>query len=244
MINKITLFIRSLIFFLVYASFSTVFCLTAVFFIWWLPFNTQFNYLTQWNKCVIFFAKYLAGIKYEVDGLENIPKEGSFVVLVKHQSQWETFFLLLLFKPISIILKQELLNIPGFGWGLRLIKPIAIDRSNPKQALKQIQEEGKKRLLEDQLPILIFPEGTRITAGERGKYAKGGAALAINAGVPLLLVSHNAGYFWPADKFFKHAGTVKLFISKPIDTAGRTAKELTEEAEQWIESHVEVPPGR
>lgn len=239
MIKKITVFTRSLIFFLFYAGFSTVFCLTAVFFIWWLPFETQYNYLANWNRSVIFFAKYLVGIKYEIIGLENIPKDSSYVVLSKHQSQWETFYLLLLFKPISIILKQELLKIPGFGWGLRLIKPIAIDRSNPKQALKHIQKEGKKRLLDDKLPVLVFPEGTRIPVGEKRKYAKGGAALAINAGVPLLLVSHNAGNFWPADGFLKYPGTVKLHISKPIDTTGRTAKELTEEAQQWIEDHIE-----
>lgn len=244
MLKNITITIRSLIFYLFYSSFSTVFCLTAVFFIWFLPFQTQFNYLINWNKSTIFFAKYLAGINYEVVGMENIPKEGSYVVLVKHQSQWETFFLLLLFQPISIILKQELLKIPGFGWGLRLIKPIPIDRSNPKQALKQIKFEGYKRLKEDNLPILIFPEGTRIPVGKAGKYAKGGAALAIDAEVPLILVSHNAGYFWPADRFRKYPGTVKVHISKPIETKGRTAKELTEAAQEWIEAHIEVPVGR
>jgi 1-acyl-sn-glycerol-3-phosphate acyltransferase len=166
------------------------------------------------------------------------------VVLAKHQSQWETFYFLLLFMPVSIILKRELLNIPGFGWGLRLLKPIPIDRSNPKQALKQILSEGKKRINDDRLPLLIFPEGTRIPVGKAGKYARSGASIAIETGAPLLLVSHNAGFFWPADRFRKYPGTVDVIISEPIDPTGKTANELTAMAQEWIESHIREPEFR
>jgi 1-acyl-sn-glycerol-3-phosphate acyltransferase len=233
-------FFRALIFYVVFISFTTVFCLSALFFIWFLPFKTKFAYLSKWNVVTIFLSKYLAGINYRVTGKENIPTDQPYIVLAKHQSQWETFFLLLLFKPVSIILKKELFHIPGFGWGLRMIKPIPIDRSNPKQAMKQIQRLGLERLKEDKLPILIFPEGTRMPFGKAGKYARGGAALAIAADVPLLFVTHNAGYFWPADKFLKNTGTVDVIISKPVYPKGRTALELTNIAQEWIESH--LPP--
>ncbi len=233
--------LRSLVFYLVFASFCLAFCLTAVFFIWFLPFETKFSYLANWNRITIFLTKHLAGIDYKVTGLENLPKDGTFIVLAKHQSQWETYFLLLLFYPVSLILKKELLKIPGFGWGLRMMKTIPIDRSNPKQALKQIQATGLIRLKEDNLPILIFPEGTRIRWGETGKYARSGAALAISANVPLVLISHNAGYFWPADTFLKRPGIVDVVISKPIYPNGKTALELTNEAEQWIEANIRQP---
>jgi 1-acyl-sn-glycerol-3-phosphate acyltransferase len=233
--------LRSLVFYLVFAAFCLAFCLTAVFFIWFLPFNTKFSYLANWNRITIFLTKYLAGIDYKVTGLENIPKEGTFVVLAKHQSQWETYFLLLLFYPVSLILKRELLKIPGFGWGLRMMKTIPIDRSNPKQALKQIQTTGLIRLKEDKLPVLIFPEGTRIAWGKSGKYARSGAALAISADVPLILISHNAGYFWPADTFLKKPGIVEVIISEPIYPNGKTALELTSEAEKWIEANIREP---
>ncbi len=236
--------LRSLAFYLCYASFSTVFCLTAVFFIWFLPFEWKFTYLSYWNQSIIFFSRVIAGIDYRVAGLENIPKGKPYVVLAKHQSQWETFYFLLLFMPVSIILKRELLNIPGFGWGLRLLKPIPIDRSNPKQALKQILSEGKKRINDDRLPLLIFPEGTRIPVDKAGKYARSGASIAIETGAPLLLVSHNAGFFWPADRFRKYPGTVDVIISEPIDPTGKTANELTAMAQEWIESHIREPEFR
>lgn len=232
---------RSFIFYLFYGSFSTVFCLTSIFFIWFLPFEKKFAYLSNWNKTTVFLAKHLVGIDYEVTGYENIPKSGSYIILAKHQSQWETFFLLLLFMPVGIIMKQELLNIPGFGWGLRMLKPIPIDRRNPKQALKQIMREGLVRLKEDNLPVLIFPEGTRIPTGKAGKYARSGASLAIEAGVPLLLVSHNAGYFWPADGFLKYPGKVEVIISEPIDPTGKTAHEIMTHAQEWIESNIRKP---
>lgn len=233
--------LRSLVFYLVFATFCLAFCLTAVFFIWFLPFETKFSYLANWNRITIFLTKYLAGIDYKVTGLENLPKDGTYVVLAKHQSQWETYFLLLLFYPVSLILKKELLEIPGFGWGLRMMKTIPIDRSNPKQALKQIQTTGLIRLKEDKLPVLIFPEGTRIRWGETGKYARSGAALAISANVPVVLISHNAGYFWPADTFLKKPGIVDVVISEPIYPDGKTALELTAEAEKWIEANIREP---
>ena len=228
-------------FYILYVSFTLTFTTSALFFIWLLPFKIKFAYLSLWNKTIVFLSRYLLGIRYRVQGIKNIPKEGPFVILSKHQSQWETFFLLLPFNPVSIILKKELLSIPGFGWGLRMMKTIPIDRSNPKQAMKQIQSDGLCRLTKDKMPVLIFPEGTRIPFGKRGKYARGGASLAIAAKVPVICVTHNAGYFWPADKFLKFPGTVDVIISEPISSSGKTALELTNMAEEWIESNLPTP---
>lgn len=233
--------LRALVFYVLYVCFTLTFSTSALFFIWFLPFRTKFAYLTVWNRTVVFLSRYLLGIRYRVKGLKNIPKDGPFIILAKHQSQWETFFLLLLFNPVSIILKKELLSIPGFGWGLRMMKTIAIDRSNPKQAMKQIQSEGLVRLKEDRIPILIFPEGTRIPFGQKGKYARGGASLAIAGDVPVIFVTHNAGYFWPADRFLKYPGTVDMIISEPVNAHGKTALELTTLAEEWIETNLPQP---
>ncbi len=233
--------IRISIFYIFYVVLCIWFGITGFLFLRLMPVNARFNYITLWNHSVVFLAKILCGVKYKISGKENIPKQGSYVVLAKHQSQWETFILLLLFKPVSIILKQELLELFAFGHGLQLLKPIAIDRNNPKQALKKIQSEGIKRLKEDNMPVLIFPEGTRTNPGETSKYARSGAALAIAAEVPVILVSHNAGYFWPADKFIKNPGTIEMEISPPIDVTGKTALEVTREAQEWIESRIKKP---
>lgn len=235
--------LRSLLFYICYASFTTIFSLVTITFIWFLPFEVQVTHICRWNRVVLFFARTILGIKIEINGIENLPKNQPVVILANHQSQLETFLFLVLFYPVSIVLKKELLNIPGFGWGLRFLRTIAIDRSNPKQALRFIQSTGIKRLQEDNMHVMIFPEGTRVTPGKDkpAKYARSGAALAVAAGVPVVFAAHNSGYFWPSGKFLKQPGTMQLFISEPVDTGSKDAREITAEAEQWINSHIIDP---
>lgn len=229
--------VRATLFYVFYVVFTLSFGLVATVFMRHFPLNTRYGYIVYWNKIILKTCKLLCGIDYKIIGMENIPKERPFVVLSNHQSQWETFLLLTLFQPICIVLKQELLKIPGFGWGLSLLKPIAIDRENPKQALRQIREDGKSRLQEG-LPVLIFPEGTRVPYGETAKYARSGASLAVDNNVPVIFVAHNAGYFWPSGGFKKFPGTVTISISEAIDTSDKNAKQLTAEAQEWIEAHI------
>ena len=237
-LNNLQLRVRSGLFYALYTLLTILFSFTAVILLAFLPFRTRFAVIAYWSKFCIFFTRLFCGIRYKVTGLENLPKDQPYVVLAKHQSQWETYFLMQLLAPVSIICKKELLKIPGFGYCLNLLKPIAIDRSNPRSALKDIQTIGLQRLQEDQIPVLIFPEGTRTNIGETGKYARGGAQLAIKAGVPVVFISHNAGYCWPSGEFIKYPGMIDIVISAPVASTGKTALELTDEAEQWIESHV------
>lgn len=238
--RRLWLGLRSFIFYCLYAGFTTVFSLLAVSIVVLLPYNQRLAIILLWNRFVLASAKYVCGIHYRIHGLENLPK-GAYVALSKHQSAWETFLLLLILKPVSIILKKELLKIPGFGWGLRMLKPIPIDRDNPRVALRQIRDLGLQRLKEDNMPVLVFPEGTRMAPGEAGRYARSGASLAIDAGVPLVFIAHNAGYFWPSSHMTKYPGTIDVYISEPVNTEGRSAAELTQMAEQWIETHVKAP---
>lgn len=200
----------------------------------WLPYPQRSRYIRGWNFCAVFFSHWILGVKVEVIGRENIPSSPC-VIMCKHQSQWETFYLQTIFPILCTILKKELLEIPFFGWGLNKLEPIAIDRSNPKQALKDIQTIGRKRLGQ-QRSVLVFPEGTRIPFGKKGKYARSGANLAIGADVPVLPIAHNAGYCWPGDSFIKTPGTITLSIGEPISSEGKTTRELTGEVEQWVES--------
>jgi 1-acyl-sn-glycerol-3-phosphate acyltransferase len=130
---------------------------------------------------------------------------------------------------------------PFFGWGLALLKPIAIDRKNPREAIKKIHREGIARI-EEGLSVLVFPEGTRTPYGEVGNYARGGAGIACSAGVPIIAVAHNAGSCWSVPGFVKKPGTIHVVISKPFATEGRNSKELTEEVKQWIESEIAKMP--
>ena len=190
-----------------------------------------------WNRFVIFWLRLICGVRYKVYGRENLPTE-TYVALAKHQSPWETIFLQYCLGSASTVLKRELLRIPLFGWGLRLANPIAIDRSNPKAALKQTQTVGLERLAQG-IDLLIFPEGTRTPVGKKGKYARGGANIAVAAGAPVVPIAHNAGTCWPAHQLIKNPGTITVVIGEPIDTRGKTSREVTDQVAEWIEAEVE-----
>ncbi len=231
---------RSLVFYFFYGISGMIAGLVSLF-LWPFPFMVRYTIVMYWNAFALFAAKHIAGINYNVIGLENIPKGTPYVVLCKHQSAWETIFTQIYFKPISTILKRELLRIPFFGWGLALLKPIAIDRSNPRAAIRQVHKEGVERIQEG-ISLLVFPEGTRIPAGKIGNYARGGAEIACVTGAPILPVAHNAGELWPVSKILKTPGTLTVVIGKPIPTAGRNSKELTDEVKTWIENEIQKMP--
>ncbi|MDH1055844.1 lysophospholipid acyltransferase family protein [Aquipseudomonas alcaligenes] len=228
--------IRTFFFYLLLSSSSFFWCIFCVFIAPFLPFRARYRLVIQtWCRCATWLAKVVAGIHYEVRGLENIPQQPC-VILAKHQSTWETFFLSALFEPLSQVVKRELLYVPFFGWAMAMLKPIAIDRSNPKAALKQLAKQGDERIKQGAW-VLIFPEGTRIPPGQIGKFSRGGAALAVNAGLPVLPIAHNAGEFWPKQGWAKYPGTIQVVIGPVIHAEGegpRAIAELNERAYAWV----------
>ena len=199
------------------------------------PLN-RYRVISGWSHIMLFLARFICGIRYCVLGTENIPKKPT-IVLSKHQSAWETLAFQQIFPPQVWVLKKELLHIPFFGWGLAMTSPIAINRSQGKAALKQIIRQGRDRLQKG-LWIIIFPEGTRIDPGKKGRYGIGGAWLATNTGVSVVPVAHNAGVLWGKNSFIKFPGTITVSIGEPIDPAGMDANELNNKVEEWIELEV------
>ena len=177
----------------------------------------------------------VCGVYYEIEGEENIP-EGPCIILSNHQSSWETFLLQTIFSPLSTVLKKELLKIPLFGWGMRLLDPIALDRAQPVQAFKQLISQGHDRLSANR-SVLIFPEGTRVAIGEQVKFNRGGAALAHLSQTPIVPVAHNAGLCMPSNSFILTPGKITVKIGIPIYSEGRSKKELYEASTRWIESN-------
>lgn len=235
-LHETNLFIRSLLF----TSFNLafIFCYSFLCLVAFpLPLRFRYGLITFYLSVVLWMLKVICRIDYELIGAENIPKDRNGVILSKHQSTWETFFLPILFKQPAIILKRELLWVPFFGWGLASTNPIAIDRNNHATAMDQIIKKGKE-CLDSKRWILVFPEGTRIPVGKVGKYRLGGARLAVGTGYPVIPVAHDAGKFWPRRKFIKQPGTIKIVIGPLIETKGRTAEEVMNEAKNWIEETV------
>lgn len=204
-----------------------------------LPPMLRHRIVLTWCNFIIVWLRLTCGVRYKIIGIENIKKTTApFVVLSKHQSPWETFILQIIFFPVTTLLKKELLNIPFFGWGLRCFRPIGIDRSNPREALKQVKEGGLASL-ENGLNVLLFPEGTRVKVGERGKYARSGPEIAIKAGVDILPIAQNSGNCWPIKTFLRYPGLITLVIGQPISTKGKTSKQVVDKVEHWIETEME-----
>ena len=199
--------------------------------------HNRYRVTSSWTMIMLFLLRHLCGIRYQIIGAENIPKTPS-IVISKHQSAWETLAFQKIFPPQVWVLKKELLRIPFFGWGLAMTSPIAIDRSAKKKALEQIVEQGKDRLSQG-FWIVIFPEGTRIAPGKRGKYKIGGAWLATHTDVKVVPVAHNAGEFWGRNSFVKRAGKITVSIGKPIDPTGMEANDLNVQIENWIETETQ-----
>ncbi|HLP31597.1 MAG TPA: lysophospholipid acyltransferase family protein [Geothrix sp.] len=211
-----------------------------------MPFKpaTRYRYLTIWGKTVLAWLRFTCNIRHEVEGREHIPAQAS-VILAKHQSTWETIAFQGIFPTQTWVLKRELLRIPLFGWGLAACWPVAIDRTAGKEALRQVVDQGKERLANG-FWMVVFPEGTRMAPGARGRYAVGGALLAEKAGVPVVPVAHNAGEHWPRGRLLKFPGTIKVVIGPPIETRGRKASEINALTEEWIEgtmSRISTPSG-
>lgn len=200
-----------------------------------LPALMRYRIITVWTRWVMWASRVICGIRYRVVGAENIPKEPC-IILAKHQSAWETMGFQLIFPPQVWVLKKELLRVPFFGWGLAMLSPIAIDRSSRRQALQQLVEQGRQRLAAG-FYIVIFPEGTRIAPGKRGKYRAGGARLAVQTNTPVLPVAHNAGLRWGKNAFLKYPGVVTVSIGPLIQPDG-DAESLVRQVEDWIENEM------
>jgi 1-acyl-sn-glycerol-3-phosphate acyltransferase len=189
-----------------------------------------------WTQLAIFALRVICGIKHEVRGAENMPTTPT-IVMSKHQSSWETIFFVTFFPEQTWVVKQELVNLPFFGWGLAMLKPVAIDRSAGKDSLEQVVEGGSKRL-NDGLWMMIWPEGHRIQADKKGKYKIGGAWLSAKTNTPILPVAHNAGTYWPRHWFWKTPGTVIMSIGPLIYPNGREPAAVLAEVEAWIENEM------
>lgn len=235
------LLIRSLIFY-VGLGVSTLIFGPVCLLLFPLPFARRYFFVTRWTAFNLWWLKVTCNLDYVVEGRENIP-DGPVVIMCKHQSTFETLALQLMFVPQVWVLKRELLWIPVYGWGLASMAPIAIDRGSAIKSFRRIVREGEKRLRQG-ASVVIFPEGTRITPGEKGEYLPGGALLAKKSGYAIVPVAHNAGYFWPRRELVKHPGAIEFVIGPPIEPADKSASEINAAVEGWIEATVETLPVR
>lgn len=224
-------FLRSAVWWVIGFLSTVVYAILAQFLIV-LPLRWRYRIITTWGRFNIWTLRWVCGVRYRVEGLENLP-DSAAIVLSNHQSTWETIAYTFIFPPQIWVLKKSLLRLPFFGWGIAVLKPIAIDRSAGSTAMEQVVEQGRERL-KNGFWVVLFPEGTRVAPGEKRRYKMGGATLAAETHYPVVPVAHNAGYFWPRNGFIMKPGEVVVRIGSIIETSGLKADVINKKAEAWI----------
>jgi 1-acyl-sn-glycerol-3-phosphate acyltransferase len=168
-----------------------------------------------WVRSVAWVERHILGLHYRVIGAENCPAHGAFIVAAKHQSTFETMKLHLILNDPAIVLKKELLRIPIWGRYLKQTGMIPIDRGAGRNAVDKMLSASLAAKAEGR-PIVIFPQGTRVPAGEQRRYKPGVVALYRDLDLPIVPLALNSGVFWPK-KGLKHGGTVTFSFLPPIE---------------------------
>jgi 1-acyl-sn-glycerol-3-phosphate acyltransferase len=229
---------------------STLVLMIAGLPVFFMPRRMGWPLVPFWARVNLVLLRWIAGVRVEFRGLENIPK-GGCIVAAKHQSAWETFALLPLFSSPTYVLKRELRFIPIFGWYTAKFRQIPVDRGKRSLALAAMTEKAREAIAEGR-QILIFPEGTRRGAGEAPRYKYGVSHLYRALKAPVLPVALNSGIYWPRRGWRLQPGTVvveflpviapgldiDVFHERLIDTMETASDGLLREA---AAAHPHVP---
>ena len=182
-----------------------------------------------WSRTVLWLSRVIAGMRYEVTG--EMPA-GPVLIASKHQSAFETFLFPAMFPRVVFVLKQELTRVPLIGWYLVRAGQIAIDRSASTAALRHMLARAKERV-DEGLSLVIFPEGTRVAAGESAPLLPGVSALYTQLGLPVVPVVLDSGRFWARNSFLRRPGTVHVHFGAPI-APGLSRREFQRRLEEAL----------
>lgn len=186
-----------------------------------------------WAQGLYFFLKLFCNLKLDLKGIKNRPNSPT-IYASKHQSALETFmYHILIHKPV-FVLKKELLNIPVFGYYLKKMGMIAIDRSGGMKSLKLLLKEVQEKI-DNGYSIIIFPEGTRTKPGDHVEYNAGITAIYNLKAANIIPVALNTGCFWPKDSFHKKPGKFTIEFLTPMSNE-LNKKEFMKELEETIET--------
>ncbi len=195
-----------------------------------------------WCRLMMHSLRVICAVNFRVIGTENIPvnPQTPVVLLSKHQSAWETLFLpTILGNPAGFVYKKSLHWVPFFGWALKSMQMIAIDRKEGRSAYQIFLKRGKA-FVKRGWWVLLFPEGTRTKPGDKETvYKTGGARFALAVGAVVVPIALNSGRCWPRNSIRKIPGTITVSIGPAIATDGKSAHELTQEVRTWIEAEIE-----
>jgi len=190
------------------------------------------SFAKAWGRTNLSLLRLVCGIDVKWIGLEKIPP-GPLIVAAKHQSSWETFALLTLFDDPTFIVKRELMWIPFFGWYLKKLSMIGVDRTAGGRALLAMTRRAGEAVRSGR-QLVIFPEGTRRPVDAPPDYKSGIAQIYVDCGVTCLPVALNSGLFWPRRTFMRYPGTLVVEFLDPLP-AGLGRREFISRVSAVIE---------
>ncbi len=179
-----------------------------------MPHRAAMGVVKLWARTALFGLRWIAGVKVEVRGLQNMPS-GAALVACKHQGMLDIVALLAVLPDACFVMKKELMPLPFLGWFAWKTGMIAVDRAGHAKALKDMTRQARGRLNEGR-QIVIFPEGTRNAPGAPGDYKPGVAAIYRDLEGPCWPVATNSGVCWPAHGFRRYPGVVTFEFLEPI----------------------------
>ena len=187
---------------------------TPVYF--FLPQRACMAVVSSWARRTVWLLRVVAGTRVEFRGLENLPTHGRYILAAKHQSLFETFALLTVVPNPGYVIKRELLYVPIWGWWARKADMIYVTRGAKSAALQEIADGGR-RVIAQNRPIFIHPEGTRRPPGASPDYKYGVVHLYKELGVPVVAAALNSGLYWPRRRFMRFPGTIIVSFLPPIE---------------------------
>lgn len=170
--------------------------------------------LRLWSAGFVFAARHIVGVRYRLEGTENVP-DGPVVFVGNHQSYWESIAFTAFVPDINVVTKAEAMQIPVFGWGLRHAPMTPVFRDRRGGNLRRVVREARRSVREGR-SVLIFPEGTRVEPGRRRPHLRGLELLYGACDVPIVPVVHNAGLCWTAGFATKRSGEITVRFCPPI----------------------------
>ncbi|GAA0579727.1 lysophospholipid acyltransferase family protein [Caenispirillum bisanense] len=208
------IFLRSLLFNVLWLSWTAVLCLGA------LPAlamgrDAVKGVARTWTRGILWLARVVVGLRFELRGRDTLPPDGGCIIAAKHQSAWDTFLFHGVLPDPVYILKQELLRIPFVGWYMARAGMIGVDRSAGAKAMRHMIEAAGAAAAQGR-QIVIFPEGTRTAPGATAPYKPGIAALYARSDRPVVPVALNSGLYWPRQSFLKRPGTIIVEFLPPL----------------------------
>lgn len=229
--------LRSALFNAAFFAFTAVAGLVCLPLLLVLDRGAVLHMVSWWASRVLTLLHLLAGIRVRVMGEELLPREGAAIIAAKHQSAFDTIVWLSLLPAAAYVLKRELLAIPVYGWWAAAAGMIPVDRSAGASALLSLLRAAERAAAEGR-QIVIFPEGTRVSPGERRRYQPGVVALYERLGLPVIPVATDSGRFWGRRAFRKRAGTITLSVLPPIQP-GLPRAEFLRRLEDAIETETQ-----